>query len=433
MMGGMALTSAKAADLGGDCCADLEERVAELEATTVRKGNRKVSLTISGQVSRAFGVYGDEFGDSELYSAGTGPQATMMQFAGSAEMVPGWTAGYTVRFRMNGDRSKDVLNYAGGALDTQYGTPLIDRNFVYLKNDHMGTFVIGQAGAPTDGVANISLGGRDVTGTSNGADWNRSRHLQGFDLEQDDRYQAIAWISPTVQGFTYAVAWADLDPRARFGALAGALNLGPTQKVDAIDMALRYAGEFGPIRVAAGIGATFLDTTEGLNRINQQVGADILATGWNLMGSAAVMHTPTGLNIAFAAGQEQDGGLPSVPGVFGYSIGNDAPFASTLSFAQTDASFWHVQGGVNRDFTGFGATSIYGEYGSYDYDFVGVDPVQMWGLGVVQNFDKAATELFVAYRQWSIDAEPGALVDGTFDYSTAGDVDQVMAGMRIKF
>jgi hypothetical protein len=33
-----AWTPAIAADLGGDCCADLEERVAELEATTARKG-----------------------------------------------------------------------------------------------------------------------------------------------------------------------------------------------------------------------------------------------------------------------------------------------------------------------------------------------------------------------------------------------------------
>ena len=44
---------ASAADLGGDCCADLEERVAELEATTARKGNRKVTLTISGWVNEA--------------------------------------------------------------------------------------------------------------------------------------------------------------------------------------------------------------------------------------------------------------------------------------------------------------------------------------------------------------------------------------------
>ena len=43
-IGGMMIPSAKAADLGGDCCADLEERVAELEATTARKGNRKMSL-----------------------------------------------------------------------------------------------------------------------------------------------------------------------------------------------------------------------------------------------------------------------------------------------------------------------------------------------------------------------------------------------------
>ena len=44
-------SSAFAADLGGNCCADLEERIAELEATTVRKGNRKVSVTVSGFVS----------------------------------------------------------------------------------------------------------------------------------------------------------------------------------------------------------------------------------------------------------------------------------------------------------------------------------------------------------------------------------------------
>ena len=45
--GGLALASsvsANAADFGGDCCADLEERIAELEATTARKGNTKVKL-----------------------------------------------------------------------------------------------------------------------------------------------------------------------------------------------------------------------------------------------------------------------------------------------------------------------------------------------------------------------------------------------------
>ena len=51
LAGGFA-TSASAADLGGNCCADLEERIAELEATTARKGNSKVSLTVSGWVNQ---------------------------------------------------------------------------------------------------------------------------------------------------------------------------------------------------------------------------------------------------------------------------------------------------------------------------------------------------------------------------------------------
>jgi hypothetical protein len=42
---------AQAADLGGDCCADLEERIADLEATTARKGNGKVKLTVYGKVN----------------------------------------------------------------------------------------------------------------------------------------------------------------------------------------------------------------------------------------------------------------------------------------------------------------------------------------------------------------------------------------------
>ena len=41
LLGSFANGPVKAADLGGDCCADLEERVAELEATTVRKGQQE--------------------------------------------------------------------------------------------------------------------------------------------------------------------------------------------------------------------------------------------------------------------------------------------------------------------------------------------------------------------------------------------------------
>src|SRR6476620_10269946 len=53
LLGSFANGPVKAVDLGGDCCADLEERAAELETTTVRKGNKKVSVTLYGQGNKA--------------------------------------------------------------------------------------------------------------------------------------------------------------------------------------------------------------------------------------------------------------------------------------------------------------------------------------------------------------------------------------------
>ena len=53
LVGSGAVAHADGIPRGGSCCADLEERIAELEATTARKGNRRVSLTISGQVTTA--------------------------------------------------------------------------------------------------------------------------------------------------------------------------------------------------------------------------------------------------------------------------------------------------------------------------------------------------------------------------------------------
>ena len=175
----------------------------------------------------------------------------------------------------------------------------IDRNFVFLKNDRLGTFVLGHASAPTGGISSISLGGRAVTGDADGEDWNGSS-INGFHLEQDSGagHQAIAWISPTVRGFTFAVAWSDLDINTSggTGGVTGTVG-GKDDAVDVWDMALRYAQEFGPIRVAAGIGYTTVDNDE-------------LDHGSNVMGSVALMHTPTGLNLNFAAGTEVDGGLP---------------------------------------------------------------------------------------------------------------------------
>ena len=96
LVGGVAMPSAKAADLGGDCCADLEERVAELEATTARKGNRKMSLTITGQVNRLVLWYDDGFSSKTYYGVDNTNSSTRFSLLGSAKVNPKVSMGFEI-------------------------------------------------------------------------------------------------------------------------------------------------------------------------------------------------------------------------------------------------------------------------------------------------------------------------------------------------
>ena len=104
LAGGFA-TSASAADLGGNCCADLEERIAELEATTARKGNRKVSLTVSGWIGQQV-MWWDDGRETNTYVTDLGSTlASHVKFTGQATILPGWYAGYVLHLEATGSDS----------------------------------------------------------------------------------------------------------------------------------------------------------------------------------------------------------------------------------------------------------------------------------------------------------------------------------------
>jgi hypothetical protein len=84
---------AKAADLGGDCCSDLEERVAELEVTTVRKGNKKVSITLYGKANHAV-LFWDDGHEKNTYVVDNSYESSRFGFKGSAKISDNWSAGY---------------------------------------------------------------------------------------------------------------------------------------------------------------------------------------------------------------------------------------------------------------------------------------------------------------------------------------------------
>ena len=110
----LAAKPAKAADLGGDCCADLEERVAELEATTARKGNKKVSVQIYGKVNRAV-MFWDDGGEQNVYSVDNYNESSRTGIKGNAKISDDWSAGYRLEWEYRMAASSRVNQFEAKA------------------------------------------------------------------------------------------------------------------------------------------------------------------------------------------------------------------------------------------------------------------------------------------------------------------------------
>ena len=119
-----ASASAQAADLGGDCCGDLEERVAELEATTARKGNRKVKLEVSGQVNEAF-IWWDDGVESNAGVYTNDNARTRFRFKGDAKITDDVKAGFLLEIGVRGANSKrfDQDDVSGCTITAPFQAP----------------------------------------------------------------------------------------------------------------------------------------------------------------------------------------------------------------------------------------------------------------------------------------------------------------------
>jgi hypothetical protein len=160
---------AQAADLGGDCCADLEERVAELEATTVRKGNKKVSVTLSGWVVKTVNWWDD--GDLSDTWVGDKDADLTSRFAitGSATIAPGWSAGYNITVTVPGSWAGDLLGadvfgiFSNQAFEDSTALNGINTlySYMYVKSDKWGAINWGYLSPASDNAAVLA----DISGT----------------------------------------------------------------------------------------------------------------------------------------------------------------------------------------------------------------------------------------------------------------------------
>lgn len=411
--------AAAAADLGGDCCADLEERIAELEATTARKGNRKVSLTIAGQVNKAV-MYWDDGVEQNTYVVGNKNDQSNFSFIGEAAIAPGWKTGYELVVRMTDNLSdavdQDVSDSGSGFFVWQ--------SHWFIESDKLGKVSLGLASRATDTVPETDLsdagvaayaGVQDIGGAfrlrlNNGVlsdvVWgNVLNHFNG------DTANVVRYDSPEIAGFIASASWGEDD---------------------IWDIALRYAGEGHGFKYEGAIGYT--EVTDGFNEVFGNLNGLDHNT---VLGSLSILHVKSGLNFTFAAGhREWNGSVADADGV---------------SRTPPDTKYIYTKLGWLASLNHLGNTAFYGEYGWFS-DYVTVvndayivaslgapagshitgDTAEVWGLGVVQHIDAAEMQVYLGYRHHTADFDlvdsGGAKVGASID-----DFDTLIAGSKISF
>jgi hypothetical protein len=418
------VSSANAADLGGNCCADLEERIAELEATTARKGNRKVSLTISGQISQEL-LFWDDGVQSDMYVTGANTSNSRWRFLGSAKISPEVTAGFLYEMQTYASSSSGVNQmYSGSGTSITSGDDLgsaastLREALAWIEHSRLGRVTIGHGSNASNNSILVDLSGKGMAasngvflhpaafliassvggGTYTTATWNQ--FFQGSTGEDwlNTRNEHIQYRTPTFAGFSV-------------GASVGEDNYW--------DVEGRYSGEFNGVRIAARL--SYSVTSE----FGQAAGtAPSMTCSTNcakeieqLAGSLSVRHMPTGLFFTGAAGWRDTSGADVAPAGF-------------------DSSFYYLSAGVARNITGLGDTVFYGEYsewtgvGQSTYGLIAEDvALQHWGVGIVQHVDAAAMEFWLAYKNYSL--KNGG--DISTALGAAEDLHSITAGTRIRF
>ena len=453
---GALVASAPSSAGDSNCCADLEARIAELESTVARKGNRKVSLEIYGLVNQALlGWYDGK--DADVYEVTNDNQRTRFGFKGKAKIDKDWEAGFKIEIGIRTANSKRVsqIDPKGDDNPDDVGFDLRDISW-YLKEKHRGTLIVGLSTAATDKITEINLTQTEsfakysdvedtglgmllrsaVNGrlTSSGISWRRLLGDSGDQPGEGERgFDVVKYESPVVHGFFLTA------------------SLGTKEFWD---VALRYKGEFGDVKFEAGVG--YIEVIDGAELAvcaaaevdNISPDGEIVHSNQdcqNYGGSFSVLHETSGLFLNFGTGLKVDNLIRDTQRFSGTNV-------------DEDQFFWAAQAGVEKKFNHLGKTTIYGEY--YDYDGAGgtrrtvragdaLNPtgvgnwaewytdVNIMGAGIAQGIDNAAMILYLSYRHVEGELQlrqlNGVVANGPIADARLDDLDLLLTGAVIKF
>ena len=410
------VNAADAVNFGSSCCADLEERVAELEATTARKGASKLSLMISGWVGEQI-LWWDDGSESNTYVEGLGTAiASTVKLSGQATIAPRSSAGYVLQIEI--DQANPGYNNQYNADNNGNGVNVY-QSYWFVKNDQWGKLSVGLQEPGSDNAAIMVDGSGSIIpanwgmydnasffvkshGVATGVAWGDFGHcnISGYNIGGDcigvpGNY--IVYNSPIAAGFSFEASWGEKE---------------------LWDITGRYAGEHAGFRFSA---------VASYAQRNSLLDLDARGSVSYLQLGGYVEHDPSGLFMLAAYGQEY------LDGLRGLSTDIDE-----------NPNHWHLKAGVRHQWMPIGHTVLYGQFvkrSGMDLDvFDGSDitttvrnaEINQWGVGVVQEVDAAAVSFFLAYKHFSLSGDLTDIASGN-TISNFDDFDVIKAGAWFSF
>lgn len=238
-----------AAGFETECCGDLQERVAELEAASARDATGAISLTVSGEIARAMLIWDDGVGsDTSIIDDPAQDQPSKLRAAGGARVSQQWMTGFIIELGFT-EASSPFGDQVDDERPDETAFELRLANW-YIESEQFGRLTAGQRSSANEGITTIDLsrpktdpvlwyhrsfGIRDKDGDYSGLIWgNVAWGLDG------DRGDVFHYDSPVLYGFTASVAWGETD---------------------SADAALRFQKELDQVRIALGRGISGSATT----------------------------------------------------------------------------------------------------------------------------------------------------------------------------
>jgi len=270
------------------------------------------------------------------------------------------------------------LNGQNDSFDAEYRRTELRKLDVAYSTAIIGTFSFGQGSTSTDGTAEADLSGTGVAAYVGISDLAGSQSLRfangtlspvsigntNSSFDGSRRFR-VRYDTPVFNGFSASVS-------------AGQEVLNSGDDNDYYDVGTRYANDYGDYKVDARLGYSFRDSTNDL-----------------VMGSAAILHAPTGLSLAVSAGRR---------------VGGDADYA-------------YIKAGLTRDYTAIGSTSFSVDYYDGNDFVVAGSSTSSVGVAVVQRLDQYNTELYATHRTYEFDSAAASY----------RDLDVTFVGARWKF